>query len=153
MPRKKPETPASSDPPRAPIAPPIALRVRTIRRHLEARTWGAEVASELEATWGVTAAMVRGHAAEAARQLEAVLDAQAAPRAIDADLSAALDLAFDQGDMGAVRGLLETKLKLYGIGQHHSQKNDPKPAASATAPTEPPKRPFWRKEKAEDKPS
>lgn len=130
MPRKRP---APSDPPGAPVAPPLSLRVRAIRRHLEAGTWGAEVATELEVAWGVTAAMVRGHAAEAARQLEAVLDAQRAPLAVDADLSTALDIAFAQGDMGAVQRLLETKLKLYGIGAHHSSKNDPKPTTTQQA--------------------
>lgn len=135
----KPKTPATpappSDPARAPEPPPVALRVRAIRRLLEAGAWGPEAADELQRAWGLSPAVVRGHAAEAARQMEALLDAAAAPRAIDADLVAALDLAFAQGDMGAVQRLLETRLKLYGIGAHRDPKNDPKPvAAQPTSP-------------------
>lgn len=139
---KKPATPdPESDPTHArQPPPPLALRVREIRRRIEMGTWGPEATAELATTWGITEAMVRGHAAEASRQLEAVLDAQGAPRAIDADLTAALDLAFAQGDMGAVQRLLETKLKLYGIGAHRDARNNPQPAspppAGSSAPGE-----------------
>lgn len=156
----KPKTPATpappSDPTRAPVAPPIFLRVRTIRRLMETGGWGPEAADELQAAWGVTAAMVRGHAAEASRQLEAVLDGVAAARQIEADLAAAVELAFSQGDPAAVQRLLETRLKLHGIGAHRDPKNDPlrAPQAPPPDPTAPPTQrppPPWLKRK--DQPS
>lgn len=132
MPRKKPETPAPPDTARAPEAPPVWRRVRIIRRRLEERTWAPEQASELAAEWGLTDAVVRGHAAEAQRQLEAVLDDRRGEATIAADLEAGLDLAFEQGDPYAVRGLIAEKLKLHGIGAHRDPKNDPKPTAPTT---------------------
>lgn len=131
--KSKAQLPAATDTARAPEAPPVWHRVRCIRRHLEAGTWGPEVAAELEATWGLTPAVVRTHAAEAQRQREAVLDAGAAARQIEADIDAALQEAFTQGDMGAVQRLLETRLKLHGLGQHRDPKNDPKPEQKASA--------------------
>lgn len=153
----KPKTPATppapSDTARAPEPPPVWQRVRTIRRLLETAAWGPEAADELQAAWGVTAAMVRGHAAEAQRQLEAVLDGVGAARQIEADLAAAVELAFSQGDPAAVQRLLETRLKLHGIGAHRDPKNDPLRAPAPTAPTPPADRPPppWLKRK--DQPS
>lgn len=148
---KTPPTPAPSDTARAPEPPPVWQRVRTIRRLLETAAWGPEAADELQAAWGVTAAMVRGHAAEAQRQLEAVLDGVGAARQIEADLAAAVEMAFSQGDPAAVQRLLETRLKLHGIGAHRDPKNDPRPAA--VDPTPPVARPSppWLKRK--DQPS
>ena len=126
---KSPASPAPPDPARARMAPPVFLRVRTIRRLIETGAWGPEAAAELEAEWGLTPAVVRSHAAEAGRQLEAVLDAGAAARQIEADLAAAVEMAFSQGDPAAVQRLLETRLKLHGIGAHRDPRNDPKPTA------------------------
>lgn len=145
MAKKQPPPPPESPGARAP-APPIWLRVRAIRLHLEAGTWSGEVERELAEEWGLDPAIVRRHAAEASRQLEAVLDAGAAARQIEADLSAAIQTAFAQGDMGAVQRLLETRLKLHGIGAHRDPKNDPKPTAAAV-PTPPEEVPFWLKKK------
>jgi|GEM_PF-2208996 len=124
-----------SDTARAPESPPVWQRVRTIRRRLEERTWDSAQAAELAEAWGITEAMVRGHAAEAQRQLEAVLDSKRGEATIAADLEAALQLAFEQGDPYAIRGLLAEKLKLHGIGAHRDPKNDPKPAAEQQTPT------------------
>lgn len=112
---------------RARQAPPIWLRVRAIRLRLEAGTWSTEAAQELADEWGLVLAVVQRHAAEAQRQREAVLDAGAAARQIEADLDAALQEAFAQGDMVAVQRLLETRLKLHGLGAHRDSRNDPKP--------------------------
>lgn len=125
-PRKKPA-------PDAPPAPPVALRVRAIRLQLDAGTWGPGCAAELAAAWGVTEVVVRAHAAEAQRQREAVLDAGAAARQIEADIDAALQVAFAAGDMGAVQRLLETRLKLHGIGAHKRPENNP--SITPPAPT------------------
>ena len=144
MAKKQPPPPPESTGARAP-APPVWLRVRAIRLHLEAGTWSGEVERELAEDWGLEPAVVRRHAAEAQRQLEAVLDAGAAAKQIEADLSAAIQTAFAQGDMGAVQRLLETRLKLHGIGAHRDPKNDPRPAAAAPAPPE--QVPFWLKKK------
>jgi hypothetical protein len=114
---------------------------------MEAGTWGPGCAAELAAAWGVTEAMVRGHASEASRQLEAVLDAGAAARQIEADIDAALQVAFQAGDMGAVQRLLETRLKLHGIGAHKRPEAGPsihqQPTTQAPAEV-----PFWLKPKA-----
>lgn len=117
-PKKKPGDPTSP-------APPVALRVRAIRLLLDAGTWGTEPTRELAALWGVSEVVVRAHAAEAQRQREAVLDAGAAARQIEADIDAALQVAFAAGDMGAVQRLLETRLKLHGIGAHKRPENNP----------------------------
>lgn len=143
MAKRQPPQPLS-DPARAPEPPPLWQRVRTIRRRLEERTWSADQAAELAAAWGITEAMVRGHAAEAARQLEAVLDSKRGEATIAADLDAAIEMAFEQGDPHAIRGLLAEKLKLHGIGAHRDSRNDPKPAA---APAPPEEVPFWLKKK------
>lgn len=141
--KKKPyAAPDSSDTARA-EPPPVWHRVRTIRRRLEERSWDSSQAAELAAAWGITEAMVRGHAAEAQRQLEAVLDDRRGAATIAADLEAGLQLAFEQQDPYAVRGLLAEKLKLHGIGAHRDPKNDPKPTAQQ-APAEVP---FWLKNK------
>jgi len=115
-----PESPGA----RAP-APPIRLRVRTIRLHLEAGTWGPGVEREMAEEWGMDPAVVRRHAAEASRQIEAVLDAGAAARQIEADLAIGVQMAMETGDLNALRGLLETRLKLHGIGAHKRPENNP----------------------------
>lgn len=112
--------------------PPVWQRVRTIRRHLEERTWSTDQAELLAEAWGLGLDAVQRLAAEAQRQLEAVLDDRRGAATIAADLEAALQLAFEQGDPYAVRGLLAEKLKLYGIGGHRDPKNDPKPTAPTT---------------------
>lgn len=129
--RKKPETPAAVQTARAPEPPPVWRRVRTVRRHLEERTWGTDQAEQLAQAWGISLDLVQRHAAEAQRQLEAVLDDRRGEVTIAADLEAGLDLAFEQGDPYAVRGLIAEKLKLHGIGAHRDPKNDPKPAEQA----------------------
>lgn len=131
--KKKPLAP-SPDSTGARAAPPVHLRVRAIRLLLESGVWSTEMAKEFAEGWGLPLAAVQRHAAEAQRQREAVLDAGAAARQIEADLDAALQEAFAQGDMGAVQRLLETRLKLHGIGAHRDSKNDPKPTAQQ-APT------------------
>lgn len=151
---KTPATPPGQDTPaRAPEAPPVFLRVRTIRRLMETDAWDGGAAAELQAAWGLEADTLRRHAAEASRQLEAVLDGVAAARQIEADLAAAVELAFSQGDPAAVQRLLETRLKLHGIGAHRDPKNDPLRAPAPTAPTPPADRPPppWLKRK--DQPS
>ncbi|MCU0659780.1 MAG: hypothetical protein MUF64_32290, partial [Polyangiaceae bacterium] len=120
-------------PARAPEPPPVWARVRAIRRHLEERTWQADVAQALAEEWAISLDLVQRHAAEASRQLEAVLDDRRGAATIAADLEAALQLAFEQGDPYAVRGLLAEKLKLHGIGAHRDSRNDPKPQQPATA--------------------
>ena len=112
--RKKPETPAAVQTARAPEPPPVWRRVRTVRRHLEERTWGTDQAEQLAQAWGISLDLVQRHAAEAQRQLEAVLDDRRGEVTIAADLEAGLDLAFEQGDPYAVRGLIAEKLKQIG---------------------------------------
>lgn len=142
---KKPApTPPPSDPARAPDPPPVVLRVRTIRLRMEAGTWGPGCAVELAAAWGVTEAMVRGHAAEASRQLEAVLDAGAAAKQIEADLAIGIQMAMEAGDLNALKGLLEARLKLHGIGAHRNPANNPQVTTPAPA-QEPAKVLPWRK--------
>ena len=128
MGKNRPPEEAESTGARARQAPPIWLRVRAIRLRLEAGTWSTEAAQELADEWGLVLAVVQRHAAEAQRQREAVLDAGAAARQIEADLGAALQEAFAQGDMVAVQRLLETRLKLHGLGAHRDSRNDPKAA-------------------------
>lgn len=137
---KTPATPAPDTLARAPVAPPVFLRVRTIRRMMETESWDGAAAAELAAAWGIEPDTLRRHAAEASRQLEAVLDGVAAARQIEADLAAAVELAFSQGDPAAVQRLLETRLKLHGIGAHRDPKNDPlrAPQAPPPDPTAPP---------------
>lgn len=128
MAKKQPPPPAGQ-PARVPEPPPVWQRVRHIRRQLEERTWSTEQAQALADDWGVTLDMVQRHAAEAGRQLEAVLDDRRGAATIAADLEAALQLAFEQGDPYAIRGLLAEKLKLHGIGAHRDPKNEPRPTA------------------------
>lgn len=132
--KKRPPTPPT--PPGQPAGarelPPVWQRVRVIRRHLEERTWGTDQAELLAEAWGLGLDAVQRLAAEASRQLEAVLDDRRGAATIAADLEAALQLAFEQGDPYAVRGLLAEKLKLYGIGAHRAPKDDPKPTAPTT---------------------
>ena len=127
--KKRPDREPESDTTRArdPAPPPVWARVRTIRRHLEERTWTGEVAQALAEEWGISEAMVRGHAAEAQRQLEAVLDAGQAARQIGADLELGLAMAMAQEDPFALKGLLEAKMRLHGLGAHRDSRNDPKP--------------------------
>lgn len=139
--KKQPPEPPSDTPRARVLAPPVALRVRAIRLRLEAGTWGPGCDVELAAEWGITEAMVRGHAAEAQRQREAVLDAGVAARQIEADLAAAIALAFEQLDPVAVQRLLETRLKLHGIGAHRDPKNEPKPQSTGDNVVQLP----WRK--------
>lgn len=131
---KKPADPPPSDTARAPVAPPVTLRVREIRRRLERGVWTSDQAAELAAAWGITEAMVRGHAAEAQRQLEAILDAGQVAREVLAESRAAIDEAFAQGDMKAVKGLLEVQMKLAGIDMHKDSKSDPRHLKAAPQP-------------------
>ena len=131
---------------RAPDPPPVALRVRTIRLRLDAGTWSSEAGDELAAEWGLDPAAVRRHAAEAQRQREAVLDAGAAARQIEADIDAALQVAFQAGDMGAVQRLLETRLKLHGIGAH--KRPEAGPSIHQQPEPTPAETPFWLRPKA-----
>lgn len=141
MAKKQPPQPSAGQPARAPEPPPVWQRVRHIRRQLEERTWSTEQAQALAEEWGVTLDMVQRHAAEAGRQLEAVLDDRRGAATIAADLEAALQLAFEQGDPYAIRGLLAEKLKLHGIGAHRDPKNEPKPQSTGDNVVQLP----WRK--------
>jgi hypothetical protein len=132
MAAKKPAPTPPGQPAGARELPPVWQRVRVIRRHLEERTWSTDQAELLAEAWGLGLDAVQRLAAEASRQLEAVLDDRRGAATIAADLEAALQMAFEQDDPYAVRGLLAEKLKLYGIGGHRDPKNDPKPAAPTT---------------------
>jgi hypothetical protein len=113
---------------------------------MEAGTWGPGCAAELAAAWGVTEAMVRGHASEASRQLEAVLDAGAAARQIEADLAIGVQMAMEAGDLNALKGLLEARLKLHGIGAHRNPASNP--TVHQQPEPNPAEVPFWLKPKA-----
>jgi hypothetical protein len=118
---------------RAPDPPPVALRVRTIRLRLDAGTWSSEAGDELAAEWGLDPAAVRRHAAEAQRQREAVLDAGAAARQIEADLAIGVQMAMEAGDLNALKGLLEARLKLHGIGAHRNPASNPQVTTTTPA--------------------
>lgn len=140
-PRKKPA-------PDAPPAPPVALRVRAIRLQLDAGTWGPGCAAELAATWGVTEVVVRAHAAEAQRQREAVLDAGAAAKQIEADIAIGIQMAMEAGDLNALKGLLEARLKLHGIGAHKRPEAGPQVHQQPAPGAAPAEVPFWLRPKA-----
>lgn len=106
-------------------APPVYLRVRHIRRLMELTLWSKDHVPDLADEWGVAEVTVHGHAAEASRQLEAVLDALAIGRSVLADTDTAIQIALAQGDMKAVASLQEIRLKLMGLGVHREARNSP----------------------------
>lgn len=125
---KKPADPPQTGPARAPASPSVAMRVREIRCRMQRGVWTSDQAAELAVEWGVSESFVRAHASEASRQLEAILDPGQVAREILAESRTAIAEAFAQGDMKAVKGLLEVQMKLVGIDVHKDSKNGPKPA-------------------------
>lgn len=113
------------------LRPTVAERVAVIRRRLVARSWEPGQAEELAEEWGVSLVLVRAHAAEAARQLEAMQDQEQVRNVIDGLLLEAVDAARQEGKPAAkARALVAVareRRELAGIGAHRDPKNDPKP--------------------------
>lgn len=98
--------------------PPVALRVREIRQHIERGVWAPEQATELAQAWGVSETTVRHDAAEASRQLEASPEVGRLLASVVADLRTALDLAFEQRNLLAIAQLCGVLLRVCGVGAH-----------------------------------
>lgn len=145
-PRKKPSASAPPPDPR----PTVAERVATIRRRMVARTWAPDQAEELAEEWGVSLVLVRAHASEASRQIEAMADPSQVKAALDGLLLEAADAARqEERPADRARALCQVVREgreLAGIGAHRDAKNDPK----TTGPQEskPVEVPFWLKPKA-----
>lgn len=154
---KKPVPPPGPDQPaRAPVAPPVAppvaIRVRQIREHLVARTWTPALAAELAATWGLGLATVQHDAAEASRQLEALLDSDLVRREVAGIFQEALDRARSEAkDAEASKALANVGkllLQMHGVGAHRDPRNDPKPADKPSEGSNVVHLPPWKKKPA-----
>ena len=139
------------------LRPSVAERVAIIRRELLARRWGPAVAAELAVAWDVSDVLVRHHASEAQRQIEAAADVALERAQVHVLLLEAADAArLEPRPAEAARALVavaEARRKLAGIGEHKDPRSDPKPAAEQPDPGAPARVPVGFKRKPQDKPS
>lgn len=135
------------------VAPPVAERVATIRRLLTARAWDSERAAELAEVWQVSEVTIRVHAAEAQRQLEALLDQDQVRHEVAGLLAEATERArAEKKDADAAKALTTVaKLKAEIGGLTRKQATPPgkapapTPTGAPTAPTEGGKVLPWKK--------
>jgi hypothetical protein len=143
--RKKP-TPAPPPDGR----PSVAERVAVIRRRMVARTWSPDQTEELAEEWGVSLVLVRAHASEASRQIEAMADPSQVKAALDGLLLEAADAARQEEKPAdrarALCQVVREGRELAGIGAHRDARNDPK--TTAQPEPKPAETPFWLRPKA-----
>lgn len=120
---------------------PVDERVRTIRRMMAVKAWKPEVIDLLAEEWQLSPTTVRCHAAEASRQLEALLDADQARSEIADMLAEARARASQEPEHAraslALSKAAESSMKLHGIGAHR-RATETKAAAGTPASTLPP---------------
>ena len=118
-------------------APTVSERVAIVRRFLTERAWSTDQAEVLAAEWGVALVTVQAHAAEAQRQIEAMLDQEQVRARLDGLLLEAADAArLEKKHAERAKALVlvaREGRELAGIGRHRDPKNDPKPTATATS--------------------
>lgn len=133
MARKTQPPPAAEPSARArDLRPTVAERVASIRRRMVARTWTPDQANELAEEWDVSPVLVRGHAAEASRQIEAMADLSQVKAALDGLLLEAADAARQEERPAerakALVAVVREGRELAGIGAHRDPRNNPQAA-------------------------
>lgn len=133
MPGRRP-----SDPEEPFLRPTVASRVATIRDLMLTGDWAPARAAEFAAVWDVSESLVRHHAGEASRQIEAVADVKRGLSMAFGLLLEALDDAREEEKPGerarTKAGIAGTMAKMLGAGEHRDREGDPKTPPAGRVP-------------------